>query len=162
MRVQALPCSHPTSNPLEAPLSRSVFPAARSMPRSLARLSMRLFWKRVPLSGSVLSGMPCQHKPRFSRPLLAVARGAGRVSIRPVVASTILSTWTLPWCDLIHQASLYLHFSHRPSYLRGFNHLSCLKAAHFTCVENLCNNIHGQVHPSIPSPSVCCISSLKV
>ena len=47
-----------------------------------------------------------------------------------------------------------------PPYQRCFNRLACLIAARFTVMNNLCNSMHGQVHPSIPSPSVCCIPAL--
>lgn len=60
----------------------------------------------------------------------------------------------------ICQASSYLYFSHCPPYQRGFNLLAYLIAAHFTMMHNLSNSVHGQVHPSVTSPSTCYISFL--
>lgn len=105
---------------------------------SLAQVSVKLSQKLVPLSDSVLSGVPSLHKTCLSRPRMVfqvLAWGTGCVCSTPVVASTVISTWLLPswvWVSVIQticQAFLYLNFSHRPPHQRGFSHLGCLIAA---------------------------------
>lgn len=110
----------------------------------------------VPLSESILFGVPCHHKTYFLRPkimFLVVAWGKGYVSSHLVVSSIIVSTCCLSgraWGSVIWpicQISPYLYFSHPHPYQRGFKRLACLIAAYFTFMNSLCNSVNGSVQP---------------
>jgi len=69
------------------------------MLRFVAQVFLRLLQKLVPLSDSVLPGVPCYRKTCFSRPKLvfrAVARVTGYVYNHPAVSSITVSTLCLP------------------------------------------------------------------
>jgi len=75
------------------------------------------------------------------------------------IALALVGLWQ---CDIINLPSLPLFtfqpWSPMPERLYLLGLLEC--NACFTFVDNLCDSVHGQVHPSVMSPSVYCISSL--
>lgn len=86
---------------------------------SLAQVSIKWFWGSV--SGSTFSGVLCCPYTCFSRPSIVshvVVWDTRYVPRHPLVASTMVSTWRLPWqlwenmTKSICQASPYLCFSH--------------------------------------------------
>lgn len=99
----------------------------------LAQMLMRLLLKWVPLSDSILSGVPCCHRTCFSRPRVgfqAVAWVSSYSSSHPVVTSTTVSWQCLPWqvcgsvASLTGIAATVLYT--RETLLAWFNWLWCM------------------------------------
>jgi len=123
----------------------------------------------VPLPDSVLSGVSCHYKTCFFKAQSSVLGGGMGHRIRFQLSDDCfhtVNTWYLLWClwecDRINLPGLPIFIfqpsSSIPKRLYPFGSPS--HSAYFTFMDNPCNSIHGQVHPSIPSPSIGCITSL--
>lgn len=103
---------------------------SHSVPCSLVQVTMRLLWRQIPLSNSVISGVLCPVRPAFQGP--GQWCGTKGASSHPMVDPPL---WAHGSClgrsgGLIHSRCLappYWHFSHHPPYQKGFN---CLVKSH--------------------------------
>lgn len=134
-----------------------------SIPCFFSQEFMKLFWKVVPLSDLILSGVLCCHKMSLKTWDCVLSSGNGSQGLSP--ASQLLP---LPWWV----CTMYLACSWQWSTLPGLTILETQLLTSvpgkvyfsglvdcstcFSFINGLCNDLHGQVHPSVMSLSVCC------